>query len=61
VLIRELGVQVATPLFDAATDLADPALCGPLAVAAQIGQPWPNYFRTHWISAIAVCGCEKPA
>lgn len=60
VLARELRVQVATPLFEAARDLADPSLCAALLAAREIGQPWRSHEEKVWLKAMAACGCPLP-
>lgn len=59
-LARELGVQVAKPLFEAARDLADPSLCAALLAARKIGQPWGAHEEKVWLEAMAACGCPLP-
>jgi HEAT repeat protein len=59
-LARELGTQVAVPLFEAARDLADPSLCSVLSAARKIGQPWPDHETQDWLEAMAACGCATP-
>lgn len=59
-LINELSIALATPLFDAACDLADPALCEVLLAARDIGAPWDSVTRESWQDALAACGCTAP-
>lgn len=59
-LKNELSIAVASPLFEAACDLADPELCEALLSARNVGQPWDSHWRDGWKEALAACGCGEP-
>ena len=57
-LKNELSIAFAATLFDAASDLADPALCEALTAARGAARLWPDHVRISWQEALAACGCE---
>lgn len=63
-LVRELDQQIASPLFEAATALATPALCEALVAARDRVLTWEadneGYDLTeHWRQAMVACGCVQ--
>jgi HEAT repeat protein len=62
VLIRELNRQAALPLFEAAVEIADAALCEGLVASKQRGLVRETEGQTinlesHWNDAMKACGC----
>ena len=65
VLVRELNERVASPLLEAARDLADPSLCAALLKSRKIiseaeedEDRLASSWRTLWLEAMAACGCR---
>jgi HEAT repeat protein len=62
VLIRELNRQAALPLFEAAVEIADAALCEALVASEQRGLVWDSEgqainLEADWNDAMKACGC----
>lgn len=63
-LMRELGCQLASRLFEAAAELADPVLCNALCEAERRGLSFESDtqiidLREEWERAMEACGCHR--
>lgn len=52
-IMRELEIQYAVPLFEAAEMLADPSLAPALRAVKEL--EWPSYVDNAWARALAAC------
>jgi HEAT repeat protein len=58
-LALALPEDSATPLLEAAVELADPKLCEALRQCEANGRPWPDYVECAWREAWDACGCDE--